>query len=44
VEGVRAGGIPDEAVSPMNVVEGFTVFQQLPLDGNKGHVKLEVKS
>jgi hypothetical protein len=37
-------GFRTERLSPMNVVEGFTVFQQLPLDGNKGHVKLEVKA
>jgi hypothetical protein len=37
-------GFRTERLSPMNVVEGFTVFQQVPLDGNKGHVKLEVKA
>jgi hypothetical protein len=44
VEGVRQSGFRTERLSPMNVVEGFTIFQQVPLDGNKGHVKLEVKA
>jgi hypothetical protein len=26
------------------MVEGFTLVKQLPLDGTKGHVKLEVKA
>jgi hypothetical protein len=25
-------------------MEGFTLMKRLPLDGNKGHVKLEVKA
>lgn len=37
-------GFRTERLSPINVVEGFTLLKRLPLDGNKGHVKLEVKA
>lgn len=37
-------GFRTERLSPINVVEGFTMVRQLPLDGNYGHVKLEVKA
>jgi len=37
-------GFRTERLSPINVVEGFTLTKKLPLDGNYGHVKLEVKA
>lgn len=37
-------GFRTERLSPINMVEGFTLVKQLPLDGTKGHVKLEVKA
>eukprot|EP00554_Chaetoceros_debilis_P008317 CAMPEP_0194104428 /NCGR_PEP_ID=MMETSP0150-20130528/4763_1 /TAXON_ID=122233 /ORGANISM="Chaetoceros debilis, Strain MM31A-1" /LENGTH=339 /DNA_ID=CAMNT_0038791951 /DNA_START=59 /DNA_END=1081 /DNA_ORIENTATION=- len=37
-------GFRTERLSPINVVEGFTLMKRLPLDGNDGHVKLEVKA
>jgi len=37
-------GFRTERLSPINMVEGFTLRKQLPLDGTKGHVKLEVKA
>ena len=37
-------GFRTERLSPINVVEGFTLRKRLPLDGNYGHVKLEVKA
>ena len=37
-------GFRTERLSPINVMEGFTILKQLPLDGNKGHIKLEVKA
>lgn len=37
-------GFRTERLSPINVMEGFTLLKQLPLDGNHGHVKLEVKA
>jgi len=37
-------GFRTERLSPINVVEGFTLTKRLPLDGNDGHVKLEVKA
>lgn len=37
-------GFRTERLSPINVVEGFTLLRQLPLDGYDGHVKLEVKA
>lgn len=37
-------GFRTERLSPINVVEGFTLRKRLPLDGNDGHVKLEVKA
>lgn len=37
-------GFRTERLSPINVMEGFTLMKQLPLDGNKGNVKLEVKA
>jgi hypothetical protein len=37
-------GFRTERLSPINVMEGFTLFQQIPLDGAAGHVKLEIKA
>jgi hypothetical protein len=37
-------GFRTERLSPINVVDGFTILKQIPLDGSKGHVKLEVKA
>jgi hypothetical protein len=37
-------GFRTERLSPINVMEGFTLLKRVPLDGNKGHVKLEVKA
>jgi hypothetical protein len=37
-------GFRTERLSPINVMEGFTLLKQVPLDGSKGHVKLEVKA
>ena len=37
-------GFRTERLRPINVMEGFTLWKQVPLDGNKGHVKLEVKA
>ncbi|GKY90327.1 hypothetical protein MPSEU_000006700 [Mayamaea pseudoterrestris] len=37
-------GFRTERLSPINVMEGFTLVKRLPLDGHKGHVKLEVKA
>ena len=37
-------GFRTERLSPINIMEGFTLLKQLPLDGNKGNVKLEVKA
>ena len=37
-------GFRTERISPINVVDGFTFFQQIPLDGNSGHIKLECKA
>jgi len=37
-------GFRTERLSPINVMEGFTLQKQLPLDGPSGHVKLQVKA
>eukprot|EP00980_Cylindrotheca_fusiformis_P029407 scaffold23471_cov141-Cylindrotheca_fusiformis.AAC.4 len=37
-------GFRTERLSPINVMEGFTVLKRLPLDGTRGNVKLEVKA
>lgn len=37
-------GFRSERLSPINVMEGFTLLRQLPLDGPEGNVKLEVKA
>ena len=37
-------GFRTERLAPINVMEGFTLMKQVPLDGNAGHVKLEVKA
>jgi hypothetical protein len=37
-------GFRTERLSPINVMEGFSLVKQIPLDGNNGHVKLEVKA
>jgi hypothetical protein len=40
---VRAG-FRTERLTPINVMEGFTLLKQVPLDGQDGHIKLEVKA
>ena len=37
-------GFRTERLTPINVMEGFTLVKCLPLDGNKGKVKLECKA
>jgi hypothetical protein len=37
-------GFRTERLTPINVVEGFTVLKRVPLDGARGNVKLEVKA
>lgn len=37
-------GFRTERLSPINIMEGFTLLKQLPLDGTRGNVKLEVKA
>ena len=37
-------GFRTERLSPINVMEGFTILKRLPLDGSRGNVKLEVKA
>jgi len=37
-------GFRTERLSPINVMEGFSLLKQIPLDGNEGHIKLEVKA
>mmetsp|Transcript_14431 Transcript_14431/g.40988 ORF Transcript_14431/g.40988 Transcript_14431/m.40988 type:complete len:381 (+) Transcript_14431:177-1319(+) len=37
-------GFRTERLSPINVMEGFTLMRRLPLDGGNGNVKLEVKA
>lgn len=37
-------GFRTERLSPINVMEGFTLLKQIPLDGSRGNVKLEVKA
>ncbi len=37
-------GFRTERLSPINVMEGFTILKRLPLDGGRGNVKLEVKA
>jgi hypothetical protein len=37
-------GFRTERLTPINVVEGFTVLKRIPLDGTRGNVKLEVKA
>lgn len=37
-------GFRTERLSPINVMEGFTLLKQIPLDGNDGHIKLEVRA
>lgn len=37
-------GFRTERLSPINVVDGFTILKRLPLDGSRGNVKLEVKA
>jgi len=37
-------GFRTERLTPINVVEGFTVLKRVPLDGTGGNVKLEVKA
>lgn len=37
-------GFRTERLSPINIVEGCELSKQLPLDGNSGHIKLEVKA
>jgi len=37
-------GFRTERLSPINVMEGFSLLKRIPLDGNNGHVKLEIKA
>ena len=37
-------GFRTERLSPINVMEGFTILKRLPLDGSGGNVKLEVRA
>lgn len=37
-------GFRTERLSPINVIEGFTILKRLSLDGSGGNVKLEVKA
>jgi len=37
-------GFRTERLRPINVMEGFTILKQVPLDGGRGNVKLEVKA
>ena len=37
-------GFRTERLTPIDVVEGFTVLKRLPLDGSGGNLKLEVKA
>jgi hypothetical protein len=37
-------GFRTERLSPINVMEGFSLVKQIPLDGVNGNVKLEVKA
>jgi hypothetical protein len=37
-------GFRTERLTPINVVEGFTILKRIPLDGAGGNVKLEVKA
>jgi hypothetical protein len=37
-------GFRTERLSPINVMEGFSLVKQIPLDGVHGNVKLEVKA
>lgn len=37
-------GFRTERLSPINVMEGFTIQHQIPLDGHRGHIKLGVKA
>jgi len=37
-------GFRTEQLSPFNIVEGLTLREKFPLDGNNGHVKLEIKA
>lgn len=37
-------GFRTERLSPLNIMEGFTIMKQLPLDRSRGNVKLEVRA
>jgi hypothetical protein len=37
-------GFRTERLTPINVVEGFTIWKRIPLDGKGGNIKLEVKA
>eukprot|EP00534_Pseudo-nitzschia_fraudulenta_P003325 CAMPEP_0201123180 /NCGR_PEP_ID=MMETSP0850-20130426/6620_1 /ASSEMBLY_ACC=CAM_ASM_000622 /TAXON_ID=183588 /ORGANISM="Pseudo-nitzschia fraudulenta, Strain WWA7" /LENGTH=384 /DNA_ID=CAMNT_0047390029 /DNA_START=147 /DNA_END=1301 /DNA_ORIENTATION=- len=37
-------GFRTERLTPIDVVEGFTILKRLPLDGSSGNLKLEVKA
>ena len=37
-------GFRTERLAPINMMEGFTLMKQIPLDGSAGHIKLEVKA
>mmetsp|Transcript_9215 Transcript_9215/g.17594 ORF Transcript_9215/g.17594 Transcript_9215/m.17594 type:complete len:382 (-) Transcript_9215:110-1255(-) len=37
-------GFRTERLAPINMMEGFTLMKQVPLDGSAGHIKLEIKA
>ena len=37
-------GFRTERLTPINIMEGFTLQKQVPLDGPGGHVRLQVKA
>mmetsp|Transcript_10305 Transcript_10305/g.10384 ORF Transcript_10305/g.10384 Transcript_10305/m.10384 type:complete len:302 (-) Transcript_10305:476-1381(-) len=37
-------GFRTERVNPIDVVQGLTLLRQVPLDGDRGHIKLEYKA
>ena len=41
-QGYARVGFRTERLSPINVMEGFTILKRLPLDGSRKNVKLEV--
>lgn len=37
-------GFRTEKIAPLSLKEGVTIRRRLPLDGNEGHAKLEVRA